>query len=335
MADWRAGLSDEERERIAKTKLPRRPSAMLATLSHEVFSSEDWVFERKLDGERVLAVRNGGAVCLVSRNGKDLTPTYPELAEALEDAAPERCLVDGEVVAFEGAITSFARLQKRMQVKDPEEARNSGVTVYYYLFDILNLDGWDVRALPLRRRKALLRDVVSFADPLRFTAHRNTEGEAYHRAACAKGWEGVIAKRADAPYTGRRSRDWLKLKCVHEQELVIGGWTDPKGSRKGFGALLVGYYEDGELRYAGMVGTGFDDDMLARLSRKLEARERETPPFAGDDLPRKGVHWAMPDLVGEVGFTEWTGEGKLRHPRFLGLRRDKDPKDVVREDAQT
>lgn len=333
MTDWRERLSDAERGRLRKSRPDPTPEAMLATLSHEVFSSDAWLYERKLDGERVLAVRDGEGVRLVSRNGKALNHTYPELVEALERSGRERFVIDGEVVAFAGNVTSFVRLQKRMQIKDPEEARCSGVAVHLYLFDVLNLDGWDTTRLPLRRRKALLRDAFRFRDPLRYAAHRNTDGAAYHREACAKGWEGLIAKRADAPYTHGRSRDWLKLKCVNEQELVIGGWTEPRGSRTGFGALLVGYYQDGELRYAGMVGTGFDEDMLDRLSRSLRQRERKTPPFARDDeLPAKGVHWAAPELVGEVGFTEWTGAGKLRHPRFLGLRRDKDPQDVVRED---
>lgn len=332
MADWTEPLDTDERQRLRKAKPARSPSPMLATLTHDVFSSEDWVFEQKLDGERILAVRDGGPVRLVSRNGKERNTSYPELAEALGRSERERFVVDGEVVAFQDGLSSFTRLQQRMQVRDPDEARATGIAVYFYLFDVLNLDGWDTTDLPLRRRKALLQDAFAFRDPVRFSGHRNTDGEAYYREACRKGWEGVIAKRADGRYVQKRSRDWLKFKCVNEQEMVIGGWTDPKGSRKGFGALLLGYYEDGALRYAGMVGTGFDEDMLDWLSDELRGRERREPPFADDDLPSKGVHWATPKLVGEVGFTEWTHDGKLRHPRFLGLRRDKDPKDVMREE---
>jgi len=219
-----------------------------------------------------------------------------------------------------------------MQVRDPEAARATGVAVHLYLFDVLHVNGFDVTALALRDRKAVLRGLFSFRDPLRFTAHRNADGEAFWREACRKGWEGVIAKRADAPYEKRRSGDWLKFKCVNGQEFVIGGFTDPKGSRRGFGALLIGYHRDGDLVFAGKVGTGFDDQLLQRLRRRLGSLERERPPFsAGGGLPSAGVHWVRPELVAQIGFTEWTGDGQLRHPRFLGLRDDKRPGEVRRE----
>ena len=167
---------------------------------------------------------------------------------------------------------------------------------------------------------------------VRFTSHRNEEGEAYHREACEKGWEGVIAKDARAPYVHSRSKKWLKLKCGHRQELVVGGFTEPEGERTGFGALLLGYYDGDDLLYAGKVGTGFDDDTLESLRERLDSLERDTPPYAeGEDLPRKGVHWVTPKLVAEIGFTEWTEDHRLRHPRFLGLRRDKEAEEVVRE----
>jgi bifunctional non-homologous end joining protein LigD len=240
-------------------------------------------------------------------------------------------VVDGEVVAFEGVQTSFARLQHRMQLRDPERARRSGVRVFYYLFDLLHLDGRDVTGLPLRERKALLRRALGFADPLRYLAHRNAAGERFYRDACRRGWEGLIAKRADSPYRHERSRDWLKFKCVNEQEFVIGGYTDPGGKRVGFGALLVGHYDArGRLRYAGKVGTGYSDAVLRDLGGRLARLEQEEPPFAGDQLPR-AVHWVRPELVAQIGFTEVTGDGKLRHPRFLGLRRDKPPREIALE----
>ncbi|MGZ3329848.1 MAG: non-homologous end-joining DNA ligase, partial [Xanthobacteraceae bacterium] len=238
---------------------------------------------------------------------------------------------DGEVVAFEGRKTSFARLQQRLQLRDPEQARRSGVPVFYYLFDLLYLDGYDTTQLELRIRKSLLRRSLSFRGPLRYLRHRNAEGEAYYREACRRGWEGVIAKRAAAPYQHRRSRDWLKLKCVNEQEFVIGGYTEPKGTRIGFGALLVGYYEDGLLRYAGKVGTGYSEATLRHLAGRLATLETNEPPFAGAALPRSGVHWVRPELVAQVGFTELTRDRRLRHPRFLGLRRDKSPRKVILE----
>lgn len=219
-----------------------------------------------------------------------------------------------------------------MKIADAGNARRSRVAIIYYVFDILHLDGRDTTPLALRDRKALLERAIEFRDPLRLSRHRAADGEAYLAEACRNGWEGLIAKRADSTYVHRRSRDWLKLKCVARQEFVVGGWTEPQGGRLGLGALLVGVYDDGELRYAGKVGTGFDDETLRDLARRLSSIERTTPPFADPDgIPRKGVHWTSPKLVAEVGFTEWTSDGRLRHPRFLGLRRDKDPKDVVRE----
>jgi DNA ligase D-like protein (predicted ligase) len=239
--------------------------------------------------------------------------------------------VDGEVVAFEGAVTSFSRLQRRMQTRDPDQARGSGVAVYYYVFDVLQVDGYDVTALPLRARKRVLRALLSFGDPLRFTPHRNTEGERFYEQACRKRWEGVIAKRAESTYVHRRSPDWLKFKCVNSQEFVVGGFTEPTGSRNEFGALLIGYWDGGgDLRYAGKVGTGFDERTLRDLGERLRRLERAASPFV-DRAPARTVHWVRPRLVCEVGFTEWTRDGRLRHPRFMGLRRDKPSREVVRE----
>lgn len=206
------------------------------------------------------------------------------------------------------------------------------MAVFYYLFDLLYVDGHDCTDLPLRTRKRLLADAVRVDDPLRLCVHRNADGESFHAEACAKGWEGLIAKRADAPYKGGRTRDWRKLECVRSQELGIGGFTDPQGSRVGFGALLVGYHDDGDLVYAGKVGTGYDHQTLSDLRERMDRLERDTPPFDVGDLPRTGVHWIRPELVAQVAFTKWTDDGRLRHPSFEGLRRDKDPRDVVREE---
>lgn len=331
-ADLFSDLSDEAREALRETDPPEWTSPMLATLVDEPFSDPDWIYERKLDGVRLLAFRHGDDVRLVTRNRKERNAAYPEIVDALADLEADDFIADGEVVAFEGNRTSFERLQGRMRIQDPEEARETGIAVYHYLFDLLHLDGQDVTGLPLRDRKRLLRRAIDFDDPLRRLPHRDEEGEAYLKEACGKGWEGIIAKRAASEYVHRRSRDWLKFKCVSRQEFVVGGFTDPQGERIGFGALLIGYYEEDELRYAGKVGTGYDDETLRDLSERLESLERKTPPFADEEgLPRKGVHWVTPKLVAEVGFTEWTQDAKLRHPRFVGLRRDKDPEDVVRE----
>lgn len=331
MADFLAQLSEEERRQLRKEGAAAWRPPMLATLTYDHFSDPGWIYERKFDGERALAIRDGKRTRLMSRNEKDIGNSYPELIEALEKLPNDDFVADGEIVAFDGAVSSFSRLQQRMKLTDPEEARNSGVTVYFYLFDLLHLDGRNLERLPLRSRKQLLRQAFDFSDPLRYTEHRNPDGEAYHEEACRKGWEGIIAKDAEAAYTRGRSTDWLKFKCAHGQELVIGGFTAPKGSRTGFGALLVGYYEDGKLRYAGKVGTGYDETFLKKFRARMDKLTRKTSPF-DDEVKEREVTWISPKLVGEFGFTEWTGDGKLRHPRFLGLRRDKAAKDVVREE---
>lgn len=324
-------LSAGERKKLKKRSSPGWMAPMLATLTAEPFSDPDWLYEPKLDGVRLVAYRRGDEMRLMSRNKKERSAAYPEIAEAIEQLVADDVVVDGEVVAFEGNVTSFSRLQERMGLQSPEKARATGIDVYYYVFDLLYLDGWDTTRLPLRRRKTLLRRALDFEDPIRFMRHRNEEGQKYLEEACRKGWEGLIAKRSSSAYEHRRSRDWLKLKCSHEQEFVIGGFTDPQQSRKGFGALMVGYYEEGELRYAGKVGTGYTDQTLEDLRSRLDSIERKTSPFGADRLPTKGVHWVTPKLVCEVAFTEWTGDGKLRHSRYKGLRDDKKPKDVVRE----
>lgn len=313
--------------------MPAWMDPMLATLTDRRFSDPNWIFEDKLDGERCLAFKRGATVRLLSRNKLTLDNTYPEIVDGLAGAGTHDCIVDGEIVAFDGNRTSFAKLQARIGIKDPDEARRTGIEVFYYIFDILHVDGYDVTAVDLIDRKTLLQGALDFASPVRFLTHRDRDGEVFYREACQQGLEGLIAKRRDSEYVHSRSPDWLKFKCINEQEMVIGGFTDPAGSRVGFGALLVGYYERGKLRYAGKVGTGFDTATLLRLHRRLAAREIKQSPFA-DEVREKGAHWVRPDLVGQIGFTEWTNDGKLRHPRFLGLRTDKAAKDVVRERPQ-
>jgi DNA ligase D-like protein (predicted ligase) len=296
---------------------------MKAILTDQRFSDPGWIFERKLDGIRCIAIRAGDGVRLLSRNDLSLNGRYPELASALEAEPCERFAVDGEVVAFDGAQTSFARLAERGHRR---------VAVFLYVFDVLWLEGCDVRDLPLLTRKRLLRRALRFEDGVRLTPYRREAGEALFAEACRKGWEGVIAKRADSAYRATRSRDWLKFKCDKGQELVIGGFTAPKGARTEFGALLLGTYDDGALRYAGKVGTGFDRETLRDLGARMRALARDDPPFADAGAIReRNITWVEPKLVAQVAFTEWTRAGRLRHPRFLGLRDDKDAREVVRE----
>ncbi|WP_307814593.1 non-homologous end-joining DNA ligase [Glycomyces sp. YM15] len=306
---------------------------MLATLTERRFSNAAWVFERKFDGMRALAVREGGAPHLWSRNEKPLDKRFPELVDALAELGGPEFTADGEIVAFDGKQTSFARLQARIHLTGAARIAATGVDVYYYLFDLLSFEGEDLTRRPLRERKRILRGAFDFRDPIRYSAHRNTAGEAYYEDACGRGWEGLIAKRAESRYRSGRSTDWLKFKCVRDQEFVVGGFTDPQGSRSGFGALLVGYFDGGgPLRYAGKVGTGYDDRTLRDLRARMNGLARDSSPFA-DPVREKRAHWIEPELVVQVGFTEWTTGGMLRHPRYQGERTDKAPEDVVRETA--
>src|SRR5260221_4661915 len=298
----------------------------LATLTKDRFSDPAWLYERKLDGERCIAYRSGDEVLLMTRNRQDVSGTYPELRDALAAQQPAEFVCDGEVVAFDGAATRFSRLQQRLGVRNPDEALRRQVPVYYYVFDLLYAGGRDVRPEPLRERKKLLREVLSFDDPLRYTEHRESDGEEYFDQACRRGWEGLIAKRADAPYRSGRTRDWLKFKCENSQELLICGYTDPKGSRTHFGALLLGYYDlDGRLAYAGKVGTGFSDATLASLGRSLREIERTEPPFDRDLLPRaasggaprSGAHWGEPAPIALAGVIHRSRPGQPLRSRCL------------------
>ena len=328
-AVWKC-LDDGERAALRARKQPAWIEPMLATLTDRHFSNPEWIFERKLDGVRCLAFRCGSRVRLMSRNRLDMSATYPEVVAAL---ARQRCgdfIVDGEIVAMDGKATSFARLQARLGTRSPGPELIAAVPVHLYVFDIPWLDGFDTTRLPVLARKRLLERALRFSGPIVGTEHRAEKGEKFLEQACRQGWEGLIAKRASAAYVCKRSRDWLKFKCVARQELVIAGYTDPTGARQSFGALLVGYYDRGRLRYAGKVGTGFSAQTLAELGSKLKRLATKQCPF--EPPPRlPGAHWARPVLVGEFGFTEWTGDGKLRHPRFHGLRSDKKAADVRRE----
>jgi DNA ligase D-like protein (predicted ligase) len=282
----------------------------------------EWQYERKLDGLRGLAVRNDNRVDLFSRNRLSFNSRFPEVITALANLSSTSFTVDGELVAFDGDQTSFALLQS-----SPHPAH-----LTYCVFDLLHLDDRDVTALPLTERQTLL--AAAFRDghaPLLLVKPLEGAPADLLERACSSGWEGLVAKRVDAPYQIGRSPGWQKLKCTASQELVIGGWTEPTRSRVGLGAILVGYYdEQQQLHYAGKVGTGFTNQMLLDLHRDLLARELPDSPFV--DLAReKGAHWARPDLVAEVAFTEWTSDGRLRHPSFQGLRPDKTAAEVHRE----
>jgi bifunctional non-homologous end joining protein LigD len=293
---------------------------MKALLTAERPAGGDWVFERKLDGIRCLAVKDGGRTRLYSRNELSLDDRYAPIAVALDADPADRFVIDGEAVTFVGGRDRFGG--------------GAGGQLLYYVFDVLFAGGRDVRSLVLEERRALLDDLLRWEDPLRLTEQLTGDGASLLAGACRDGWEGLIAKRLGTPYVSTRSRDWLKLKCTRAQELVIGGFTAPRGARTELGALLVGHFEDERLRYAGKVGTGFTRATLHELSARLGPLVRETSPFEPEPGIPRAATWVEPELVAQVAFMEWTSDGRLRHPSFLGLRFDKSPREVVREEPR-
>ena len=280
---------------------------MAATLTQERFTSAEWIFERKLDGIRMLAFKQGRDVRLYSRNRLPQNGSYPGVVEAIASLPVNELIVDGEATwMWEG------------------HGR-----VAYHVFDVLWVDGRDLMGLPLHERQTLLNG-LPLHPPLGRVAALS-DALPWERA-CSEGWEGVIAKRRDSPYEQRRSKHWLKMKCEATQELVVGGFTDPQGGRVGLGALLVGYFENEDFVFAGKVGTGFDTNLLNDLRARLDALEIPKSPFTkAVGLPRIRQHWVRPEIVVQVAFTEWTVHGKLRHSRLLGVRTDKPAREVVRE----
>jgi bifunctional non-homologous end joining protein LigD len=315
---------------------PRQPEFMKARLQKEVPAGQGWLYEIKLDGVRALAVRRSGTVRLVTRNRKEVAFRYPEIASALEELAGGDFVMDGEIVAFDDAGRSrFELLQGRIHLAEDARIATSAraIPLYYYAFDLTCAEGFRLEDVPLADRKRVLARWLERAPRrIRFSDHVEGQGEEFLRLACDRGLEGVVAKRAGSAYRGTRSGDWVKVKCLNQQEFVIGGFTPPQGGRSHFGALLVGVYDRGRLAYAGKVGTGFSEAVLADLHRRLRALDRKDAPFA-DPPAERGVRWVEPRLVAEVRFTEWTSDGKLRHPAFLGLREDKEPRECVREGA--
>ncbi len=323
-------LTAEQRQKAEQKSQPDWIGPTLAKLTHDHFSDAHWIYERKLDGVRCLIFAKEGKVRLLSRNRKEQNEIYPELVTALEKQSLN-FIADGEIVTFDGNLTSFSTLQNRVNTHNPSQELIDRYPLYFYLFDLMYIEGYDIRNLTQRERKKILKKALTFKDPVRYCSHINEKGMDYFRQACQKGWEGVIAKDAEQPYKSGRNRNWLKFKCVNQQEFVIGGYTEPQGERIGFGALLVGYYDDDKLIYAGKVGTGYSDQQLQELHDQLSDIEQSQNPFnepIGDEQP---VHWVKPTMVGEFDFMEWTDDKKLRHPAFKGLRHDKEAREVTKE----
>lgn len=305
---------------------------MLATLTKKRFSNPNWIFELKYDGERALALCANGQINLLSRNNQEIGRSYPELIASLLKQKAKNFVVDGEIIVNNGLSGSFAQLQHRIHVIKPNKKLLTETPVCYVIFDILSFENRDLRSLPLLERKKILKSSLNFKNPLILCEYRKEYGELFFKEACQKGWEGIIAKRSVSTYQHKRSLDWLKFKCDASQEFVIGGFTAPKGNRLYFGALLIGYYDDKQrFRYAGKIGTGFNQETLFKLHSEMDKLISQKSPFIDFKGSISGVTWISPCLVGEFKFTQWTQKGRLRHPRFVGLRRDKRAEEVIRE----
>jgi bifunctional non-homologous end joining protein LigD len=322
---------------IHKCKKKPQPTfmpLMLATLTKNYFSRPDWIYEHKFDGERCLVVKKKGVVHLLSRNRRLINNEYPELAAALKKQKADNFIIDGEIVAKnEKGVSDFQLLQSRINLGNPYEieTKTKQVPIHYCIFDCLYVEGHDICDLPLLIRKKILKKLLRYNSILSFTEHKTGNGLQYFKYACKHKWEGLIAKKADSVYVGVRSPNWLKFKCSIGQELVIGGYTSPRNTRTDFGALLVGYYQNGKLQYAGKVGTGFSQDTLHMLGKTMRAIETDTCPFDQYDGSKTNVHWLKPKLVAEFEFAQWTQGGKLRVGRYKGLRTDKKATNVVKE----
>ena len=297
---------------------------MLAKSGGQPFDSEDWLFEIKLDGYRAIAEVNNDKVRLYSRNGLDFSNHYPTVFEALKKLKTD-AIFDGEIVALDNNNhTSFQQLQ---HVSD-----DPTIAVYYYIFDLLEYNGDDIRNLPLIERKKILQKLLKKNNQIRYSDHIEKDGKDFFKLIKKQNLEGMIAKRSNSTYQSeKRNGDWLKVKYHHEQEAVIAGFTAPKGSRKFFGALLLAVYEKGKLKYAGNVGSGFDDKTLKELHEKMKPLIIEESPFSQKIPGLTSITWIKPKLVANIKFTEWTENESMRHPVFLGLRIDKNAKEVIKE----
>lgn len=307
-------------------RMPSKPRPILATAVADAPTGDEWLHEIKFDGYRIMALLNNGHITLLSRSGRDWTARFPELADELGDLSSQSLILDGEVTALSrDGISSFSALQAAL-------ANNQTRNLVYQVFDIIYLNGFDLANLPLVERKAVLQSLLSVAATdsrrIRYSEHILGKGREFFQEACKMGLEGIIAKRADSLYSSGRSRKWLKIKCSNQEEFVIGGFTEPSGQRVGFGALLLGAWQDDELIYVGRVGTGFSHQTLVDLHKTLDKKQSKRSPFQ-QSPDAKGVHWVKPELVAQVAFSQWTADRILRHAVFLGLREDKNARDVA------
>lgn len=320
-----------------RAPMPKVIHPMLATPAEKPFDDPHWLFEIKWDGYRAVAFLENGSMRLVSRNQNDLTAQYPELAPMAGQVKARTAVLDGEVVALdEAGRSSFSLMQQRAGFSSTgrRKTRNPAIPVLYYAFDLLYLDGYDLRPVALEQRKAKLASLLEPSQVLRYSDHHVGQGVALFEAAKQTGLEGILAKRRASVYVEQRSREWQKIKITRRLECVIGGYTEPEGSRQYFGSVVLGLYgKKGELVHIGQAGTGFDQKMLEQMWTVLRKLETPRNPFASKVQALRKVHWVQPKLVAEIKFAEWTHEGQLRAPVFLGLRTDKEPKECRREES--
>jgi bifunctional non-homologous end joining protein LigD len=324
--------------------MPSAIHPMLATPATEPFDSPDWFFEIKWDGYRAVAFLDNGKMRLISRNQNDLTARYPELKDMPQFVRAKQAILDGEVVALDDeGRPSFSLMQQRTGFRPGGQRGpvNADVSVLYYAFDLLYLDGYDLRRAPLEARKAALASLLAPGDSIRYSDHYEERGKALFEMARQKGLEGILAKKRECPYVEQRSRDWLKIKIRHRLECVIGGYTDPEGTRPYFGSVVLGLYDkQGRLIHVGQAGSGFTQKSLAEIWKVFEKLKTKQNPFYGEVEALRKVHWLKPELVAEIEFAEWThgaagsSAPKLRAPVFLGLRDDKDPRECVLEELE-
>ena len=300
--------------------MPSQIKPMLATLVDDPFSDPDWIFETKWDGYRLVCFLKNGKPRFVSRNQIEMTPQYPELAHIGKHVRAKEAILDGEICALDSqGIPRFQLLQRKGMTKRPP--------IVYFVFDLLYVDGHDLTGCTVVERKAKLAEIIQPSSVIKLSDHIEGEGEALFREIAKFRLEGMMAKRADSKYVQKRSSDWLKIKTVMRQEIVIGGYTQPRGSRSYFGSLVCGLYRDNELHYVAHTGGGFNEKLLAAIYKLMQPLKTDESPFVQAPKTNEPVQWLKPKLVAEVKFSEWTADNRMRHPVFVGLREDKDPKD--------
>lgn len=310
------------------TRMPAEIRPMLATLVDEPFSDPDWIFETKWDGFRSICFVHNGDARFVSRNQIEMTPQYPELAKVGTQIAAREAILDGEIVALDkDGLPRFQLLQNKLRIRAGSYAKATNAKIVYFVFDLLYVDGHDLRNCSVVERKAALAKILRPAGFIKLSEHVEGEGKAFFREIEKFHLEGMIAKRADSKYLPRRSTDWLKVKTIMRAEVVVAGYTQPRGTRSHFGSLVCGLYRGDELHYVAHVGGGFNEKLLASIHKLMQPLRTDKTAFVKPPKTNEPVQWIRPALVAEVKFSEWTADDRLRQPIFVGLREDKDPRD--------